>query len=372
MTELTRNIHNSIFGETPTNELLSMAFEKKKNYFGNTITYSPKVFIPLTTMCRDSCAYCTFVKSPKEGGTYLNEEEVKTIASAGNEAGCYEALFTLGDKPELKWDHASNELGKLGFSSTHQYLIHSMKQVNENFDLFPHANPGLMSIGEIIDLKKHSPSGGVMIESFSKKIYEKGKAHYKTESKYIDLRLETLSNAYEVKYPVTTGLLLGLTATKEEIVDDISNLISLLNKNLAIQEVILQNFRAKKNTLMKNSSEITNDLFLRIIATTRIYAPSHISIQVPPNLSPDINIFLKSGINDLGGISPITIDWVNPDHLWPNLNQLKNDISNTSQIMKKRLPVYPEFIKKEWLSSKIFEKVNNIIDTDGYPKETNE
>jgi len=372
MTELTRNIHKYIFGETPTNELLSIAFEKKKSYFGNTITYSPKVFIPLTTMCRDSCAYCTFVKSPKEGGTYLNEEEVKTIARAGNEAGCYEALFTLGDKPELKWDHASNELSKLGFSSTHEYLIYSMKQVNENFDLFPHANPGLMSIEEIIDLKKHSPSGGVMIESFSKKIYEKGKAHYKTESKYIDLRLETLSNAYEVKYPVTTGLLLGLTATKEEIVDDISNLISLLNKNSAIQEVILQNFRAKKNTLMKNSSEITNDLFLRIIATTRIFAPSHISIQVPPNLSPDINIFLKSGINDLGGISPITIDWVNPDHLWPNLNQLKNDISNTSQVMKKRLPVYPEFIKKEWLSRKNFEKANNIIDTDGYPKDNNE
>ena len=134
MTELTRNIHNSIFGETPTNELLSMAFEKKKNYFGNTITYSPKVFIPLTTMCRDSCAYCTFVKSPKEGGTYLNEEEVKTIASAGNEAGCYEALFTLGDKPELKWDHASNELSKLGFSSTHEYLIHIANAVRKHIE----------------------------------------------------------------------------------------------------------------------------------------------------------------------------------------------------------------------------------------------
>ena len=123
---------------------------------------------------------------------------------------------------------------------------------------------------------------------------------------------------------------------------------------------------------MKNNSEITNDLFLRIIATTRIYSPSHISIQVPPNLSPDINLFLKSGINDLGGISPLTIDWVNPDHLWPNINKLQLDISNTGQVLKKRLPVYPEFIKKEWLNSKIFEKVNNIIDTDGYPKEQNE
>tara|TARA_Y200000002_G_scaffold195176_1_gene161279 strand:+ start:4288 stop:5403 length:1116 start_codon:yes stop_codon:yes gene_type:complete len=371
MTELTRNVENSIFGAISTSELISIAFEKKKNHFGNTITYSPKVFIPLTTMCRDNCAYCTFVKSPKEGGTYLNEDEVLSIASAGNEAGCYEALFTLGDKPELKWGYAINQLEKLGFSSTHEYLIHSMKQVNEKFTLFPHANPGLMSIEEITDLKKYSPSGGVMIESFSKNIYKKGKAHYKTDTKYIDLRLETLSNAYEVKYPVTTGLLLGLTSTKKEIVEDISNLINLINKNLAIQEVILQNFRAKKNTIMKNSSEITNDLFLRIIATTRIYAPSHISIQVPPNLSPDINIYLKSGINDLGGISPLTIDWVNPDHLWPNIHKLKVDISNTDQIMKKRLPVYPEFIKKEWLNSRIFEKVNNIIDTDGYPRETN-
>ena len=229
-----------------------------------------------------------------------------------------------------------------------------------------------MSKQEIKELKKHSPSGGVMIESFSKNIYDKGKAHYKTDTKYIDLRLDTLNNALEEKYPVTTGLLLGLTSTKEEIVDDISNLIDYVKKNSAIQEVILQNFRAKKNTLMKNSSEITNDLFLRIIATTRIYAPSHISLQVPPNLSPDITIFLKSGINDLGGISPLTIDWVNPDHLWPNINKLKLDISSTGQVLKKRLPVYPEFIKKEWLNSKIFEKVNNIIDTDGYPKEHNE
>ena len=178
--------------------------------------------------------------------------------------------------------------------------------------------------------------------------------------------------AFEEKYPVTTGLLLGVTATKEEMVNDIANLITYMNENLAIQEVILQNFRAKKNTVMKNESEITNDLFLRIIATTRIYAPAHISLQVPPNLSPDIMIFLKSGINDLGGISPLTIDWVNPDHLWPNINKLKLDISSTGQVLKKRLPVYPEFIKKEWLNSKIYEKVNNIIDTDGYPKEHDE
>ena len=372
MTDLTRNINNSIFGSISTDELLAEAFEKKKEYFGNNITYSPKVFIPLTTMCRDNCGYCTFVKSPKEGGTYLNQDEVNSIAKAGDDMGCYEALFTLGDKPELKWDYALTQLEELGYSSTHEYLVSSMKNVNEKYNLFPHANPGLMTQLEIKELKKYSPSGGIMIESFSKNIYDKGKAHYKTNTKYIDLRLETLNNAFIEKYPVTTGLLLGLTSTKDEIINDISNLISYLNENLAIQEVILQNFRAKKNTLMRNSSEITNDLFLRIIATTRIYAPSHISLQVPPNLSPDIMKFLKSGINDLGGISPLTIDWVNPDHLWPNIKKLELDISSTGQVLKKRLPVYPEFIKKEWLNSKIFEKVNNIIDTDGYPRETNE
>ena len=156
------------------------------------------------------------------------------------------------------------------------------------------------------------------------------------------------------------------------MVDDVTNLILLIQNNKAIQEVILQNFRGKKNTIMKNNSEITNDLFLRIIATTRIYSPSHISIQVPPNLSPDINLFLKSGINDLGGISPLTIDWVNPDHLWPNIDKLKKDTSVTGQVLKKRLPIYPEFIKKEWLNDEIFEKVNNIIDTDGYPKDSHE
>ena len=372
MTELTRNIHDSIFGSMSTEELLAKAFEKKVDYFGDNITYSPKVFIPLTTMCRDNCGYCTFVKSPKQGGTYLNQADVISIAQAGDNAGCYEALFTLGDKPELKWNFALNQLSELGHSSTHDYLVNSMKVVNERFNIFPHANPGLMSRKEIKDLKKHSPSGGIMIESFSKNIHEKGKAHYKTKTKHIDLRLETLNYAFEEKYPVTTGLLLGVTATKEEMVNDIANLITYMNENLAIQEVILQNFRAKKNTVMKNESEITNDLFLRIIATTRIYAPAHISLQVPPNLSPDIMIFLKSGINDLGGISPLTIDWVNPDHLWPNINKLKLDVSSTGQVLKKRLPVYPEFIKKEWLNSKIYEKVNNIIDTDGYPKEHDE
>jgi FO synthase len=319
-------------------------------------------------LCQDSCAYCTFVKSPKEGGTYLNYEEVDAIASVGVSAGCYEALFTLGDKPELKWDFALEQLNTFGFSSTHEYLIENMKKIHNKHNIFPHANPGLMSRDEIINYKRFSPSGGLMLESYSPKLLEKGKAHYKAKTKQIELRLETLENAQEVKYPMTTGLLIGITETKDELIEDIFRLIETCNKNSAVQEIILQNFRAKQNTLMRNNAEVINDLFLRIIATVRIFLHGHISLQVPPNLLPEVEIYLTSGINDLGGISPKTIDWVNPDHLWPDIENLKNLTIKSGQSLIKRLPVYPKFINNEWLSPRVLEKVSNVIDKDGYPK----
>jgi len=319
-------------------------------------------------LCQDSCAYCTFVKSPKEGGTYLNYEEVDAIASVGVSAGCYEALFTLGDKPELKWDFALEQLNTFGFSSTHEYLIENMKKIHNKHNIFPHANPGLMSRDEIINYKRFSPSGGLMLESYSPKLLEKGKAHYKAKTKQIELRLETLENAQEVKYPMTTGLLIGITETKDELIEDIFRLIETCNKNSAVQEIILQNFRAKQNTLMRNNAEVINDLFLRIIATVRIFLHGHISLQVPPNLLPEVEIYLTSGINDLGGISPKTIDWVNPDHLWPDIENLEKLTLKSGQSLIKRLPVYPKFINNEWLSPRVLEKVSNVIDKDGYPK----
>ena len=244
-----------------------------------------------------------------------------------------------------------------------------MKRINDKYRLFPHANPGLMTKKEIKDFKNHSPSGGLMLETFSKNVMKRGKPHFNAKTKIIEDRLETINNAEEAKYPITTGLLLGITETKEELIQDIENLILFTRKNKSIQEIILQNFRAKRNTNMKNNSEIINDLFLRIIATVRILLPIHISLQVPPNLIPSIDKFLLSGINDLGGISPKTIDWVNPDHLWPDLNKLQNQIQNSGQFLKPRLPVYPSFINKEWLSEKMFEKVSNVINEDGYPKQ---
>ena len=369
MSTLDKKIENHVFGNIPTTELLNKAYEKKVKNFGKTITYSPKVFIPLTTLCQDSCAYCTFVKTPKEGGTYLSFEEVDAIANVGDKSGCFEALFTLGDKPEVKWNFAKEELERLGFSSTFDYLIENAKRVNENYHLFPHINPGLMSREEIKEYRQHSPSGGLMLESFSNNLSQKGKPHYGAKTKNIKLRLETLQNAMHEKYPMTTGMLLGITETKNEIIQDIHQLIETCNLNTSIQEVILQNFRAKQNTLMRNHSEIVNDLFMRIIATTRIFLPNHISLQIPPNLASNIKLFLKSGINDLGGISPKTIDWVNPDHNWPDLIELKNLIEESEQDLIPRLPVYPSYINKDWLSPNIYEKVSNVINENGYPKE---
>jgi FO synthase len=369
MAELSKNIANHLFGDITTNELTENAYSIKKQEFGTNISFSPKVFIPLTTLCQDSCGYCTFVKSPNQGGTYLNFEEVDAIGKVGDENNCYEALFTLGDKPEKKWEEARNQLKNFGFISTHDYLLENMKRINDKYRLFPHANPGLMTKKEIKDFKNHSPSGGLMLETFSKNVMKRGKPHFNAKTKIIEDRLETINNAEEAKYPITTGLLLGITETKEELIQDIENLILFTRKNKSIQEIILQNFRAKRNTNMKNNPEIINDLFLRIIATVRILLPIHISLQVPPNLIPSIDKFLLSGINDLGGISPKTIDWVNPDHLWPDLNKLQNQIQNSGQFLKPRLPVYPSFINKEWLSEKMFEKVSNVINEDGYPKQ---
>ena len=369
MAELSKNIADHLFGDITTNELTENAYSIKKQEFGTNISFSPKVFIPLTTLCQDSCGYCTFVKSPNQGGTYLNFEEVDAIGKVGDENNCYEALFTLGDKPEKKWEEARIQLKNFGFNSTHDYLLENMKRINDKYRLFPHANPGLMTKKEIKDFKNHSPSGGLMLETFSKNVMKRGKPHFNAKTKIIEDRLETINNAEEAKYPITTGLLLGITETKEELIQDIENLILFTRKNKSIQEIILQNFRAKRNTNMKNNPEIINDLFLRIIATVRILLPIHISLQVPPNLIPSIDKFLLSGINDLGGISPKTIDWVNPDHLWPDLNKLQNQIQNSGQFLKPRLPVYPSFINKEWLSEKMFEKVSNVINEDGYPKQ---
>ena len=359
-------INNLLYGSIATNELKSIAFEKKTKLFGNTITFSPKVFIPLTTLCRDHCSYCTFVKTPTEGGLYLTESEVLSIANSGQHYNCTEALFTLGDKPEIKWTEAREFLILNNCESTDQYLESMMQHVLDKTSLFPHANPGLMNEDEIKRFKMCSPSGGIMIESFSDRLLERGGPHYKCETKNSELRVETINAAESIKYPMTTGLLIGIGQNEEELVSDLMQIGNLARNNKCIQEVIIQNFVPKQNTLMSSFPEPDSDFFLRVIAVSRLILPDHVSLQAPPNLSQDFTTLLDSGINDLGGISPVTIDMVNPDKLWPNLDNLKQTVSNSNQELKSRLPIYPNFIEKEWLSPNIYEKVLDVIDENGY------
>ena len=365
-----KQIKELVYGDIPTQELKSIAFEKKKQLFGDNLSFSPKVFIPLTTLCQDHCSYCTFVKTPGEGGLYLTESEVLAIAKAGELSSCTEALFTLGDKPELKWKEAQEFLSLNHCISTDEYLLNMMKSIVNETTLFPHANPGLMTKKEIINFKKYSISGGVMIETFSNRLMERGNPHYKCTTKSPDLRVKTIKAANEIKYPMTTGLLIGIGQNEDEVVDDLWSIANLTREFECVQEVIIQNFVPKVNTLMANFPEPALDFFCRVVATSRIILPDQTSLQVPPNLTQDLSLLLDSGINDLGGISPLTIDLVNPDKLWPDLNSLSVKVQESNQKLRSRLPIYPDFINEDWLNPEMHERVKNAIDENGYTKFT--
>ncbi len=363
-------IKELVYGKISTEELKSIAFDKKKDIYSNILTFSPKVFIPLTTLCQDHCSYCTFVKTPSEGGTYLTESEVLAIAQAGESANCSEALFTLGDKPELKWNDAKEFLSLNQCDSTDEYLLNMMKSVIYETTLFPHANPGLMNEGEILNYRKYSVSGGLMVETFSSRLLTVGHPHYKCSTKSPDLRIKSIKAANNVKYPMTTGLLVGIGQNDNEVVEDLWGMYNLTTKFECIQEVIIQNFVPKVNTLMAHSPEPAFDFFCRLLAVTRIILPRKVAIQAPPNLTEDYSKLLDSGINDLGGISPLTIDWVNPDKLWPDLSTLSMIVEESNQKLMSRLPVYPDFIDQDWLSPEMYERVISIVDKNGYTEFT--
>ena len=245
-----------------------------------------------------------------------------------------------------------------------------MKSIVNETTLFPHANPGLMTKKEIINFKQYSISGGVMIETFSNRLMDRGNPHYKCTTKSPDLRVKTIKAANEIKYPMTTGLLIGIGQNEDEVVDDLWSIAKLTREFECVQEVIIQNFVPKVNTLMANFPEPALDFFCRVIATSRIILPDQTSLQVPPNLTQDLSLLLDSGINDLGGISPLTIDLVNPDKLWPDLNSLSVKVQESNQKLRSRLPIYPDFINEDWLNPEMHERVKNAIDENGYTKFT--
>ncbi len=332
---------------------------------GKTITYSRKVFIPLTTLCRDRCTYCTFAKPPGAGGLYLEPEEVRAVARAGDEAGCTEALFTLGDRPEDRWPQAADFLEAKGLGSTIEYVAAMSALVRSETSLFPHANPGLMGDADMQLLRPTNPSMGLMLENISPRLMEPGMPHHNCPDKEPALRVATIEAAGRNRVPFTTGILVGIGETPEEIVASLFALDDLASRTGAIQEVIIQNFRAKWDTPMRRSAEPVPRWFARVVALARWIMGAEANVQVPPNLTDQFEIYIDAGINDWGGVSPLTIDWVNPEAPWPHLEELRSRTEAAGHTLRPRLPVYPEFIDLEWIDPGLHPHIVAAADDDG-------
>ena len=333
------------------------------------ITFSKKVFIPLTELCRDVCHYCTFAKAPKRlKSPFLEPDEVISIAEKGKSQFCKEALFTLGEKPELRYKVAKDHLNRLGYKSTIDYLESMADLVFKETGLLPHLNPGNMTILEMEKLREVSVSMGVMLESSSKRLCEKGGAHYGSPDKSPEVRLQTLSNAGKLRIPITTGILIGIGETKEERVQSLLDIKRLDDEYGHIQEVIIQNFIPKKNTRMKNHSAASKDDLLWTLSVARIILGKEMNIQCPPNLNAGyLDQILNSGINDWGGISPVTIDHVNPESPWPQIKMLEKITNDQGMDLIERLAIYPEYLDdSSWFDKKLQSGILELSDSSGY------
>ena len=332
---------------------------------GKTVTYSRKVFIPLTTLCNDRCTYCTFAKPPGAGGVYLEPDEVLGVARAGDAADCTEALFTLGDRPEDRWPQARDFLDTRGLGSTIEYVAEMSALVRSETSLFPHANPGLLDDQAMRLLRPTNPSMGMMLENISLRLTEPGMPHHNAQTKQPARRVATIEAAGRQKVPFTTGILVGIGENHEEIVDSLFALRDLADTTGAIQEVIIQNFRAKADTPMRRSAEPVPRWFARVVAVARWIMGAEASVQVPPNLTEGYEIYLGAGINDWGGVSPLTIDWVNPEAPWPHLDELTSRTQAAGFELRPRLPVYPEYINEGWIDPDLLKDVSAAADNDG-------
>ena len=355
----------------PLDELCAEARALRDEGHGRLVTYSPKVFIPLTKLCRDVCHYCTFARPPRRGErAYLSIDEVLDIARAGAAAGCREALFTLGDKPELRYRAAREELDALGCKTTLEYLGRAAEMVLRETDLLPHLNPGVMTREDATGLRRASASMGLMVESTSPRLAERGGPHFGSPDKLPARRLETIAAAGEARVPFTTGLLIGIGESRAERVDALLAIRELADRHGHVQEVIVQNFRAKPGTRMADAPEPPLDELLWTIAVARIVLGPRAHLQAPPNLSyDDFPRLLDAGIDDWGGVSPVTIDHVNPEAPWPELDLLRRATESRGLELAPRLPVYPEWISGEWIDPDVLPSVLRASDSLGLARE---
>ncbi len=338
---------------------------------GRLVTYSPKVFIPLTTLCRDVCHYCTFARPPRRGErAYMSIDEVLAVARAGAAAGCREALFTLGDKPELRYRVAREELAAVGCASTLEYLGRAAEAVLEETGLLPHLNPGVMTRDDLAALRTVSASMGIMLETASDRLSARGGAHFGSPDKLPAVRLETIRAAGEARVPFTTGILIGIGETRAERIEALLAIRDLGERHGHVQEVIVQNFRAKPGTRMADALEPSLDELLWTIAVARTLLGPRWHVQAPPNLSyDDFPRLLDAGIDDWGGVSPVTIDHVNPEAPWPEVERLRAATESRGLELAPRLPVYPEWIDGEWIDPQVMPAVLRASDSLGLARE---
>ena len=316
---------------------------------GSTVTYSRKVFIPLTNLCRQKCGYCTFARGPKDPvARTMSPDEVLAVAEAGRRQGCKEALFSLGEKPEEIYDFVRDDLRRFGHETMVSYLREMCERVLSETGLLPHANPGIMSREEVASLRECNVSMGLMLETTSERLHGKGEAHFNCPGKIPEQRLETMRYAGEMGVAFTTGILIGIGETREERVDSLFAIKEVHQEFANIQEVIVQNFRVKEDIPMRHRDEPSVYEMLRTIATARLLLGPSMNIQAPPNLTPDAyGLYLLAGINDWGGVSPVTRDHINPEAPWPKLLELKEVTEEAGFELRERLAVYPEFAAKE-------------------------
>lgn len=355
---------------TPVEDLTAEADALSREGHGSVLTYSPKVFIPLTQLCRNVCHYCTFAHPPRKGDPcYLSIDEVLSIAEAGRKAGCLEALFTIGDKPELRYSAAKAELSRMGFETTAQYLEQACGAVLKSTGLLPHVNAGVLSRDEMARLRHVSASQGLMLESTSDRLSVKGGPHHGSADKVPAARLKVIAAAGELAIPFTTGLLIGIGETREERLDALVALKALHQRWGHIQEIIIQNFRAKAGTRMADAAEPPLDELLWTIAAARMIFGPHMSIQAPPNLSPgELRALATAGINDWGGVSPVTADHVNPEAPWPDRDLLREETAAVGKNLVERLTVYPGFVAKQdkWIDPAVVPHVLKLSDSVGF------
>ncbi|MBA3349565.1 MAG: 7,8-didemethyl-8-hydroxy-5-deazariboflavin synthase CofG, partial [Actinobacteria bacterium] len=356
-------------------DAIAAAGSMRDRFSGPRITFSKKVFIPLTKLCRDLCGYCTFVHPPRPGErAYLTLDEVLAIARAGEAAGCTEALFTLGDKPERKWEPARRELDGLGHATTIGYLADACRTVLENTSLLPHVNPGALTPEEVATLRPVSVSQGTMLETLSKRLVKRGMAHFGAPDKQPSVRLATLEAAGSMQVPFTTGILLGIGETWAERIDALLAIRASHRRHGHIQEVIVQNFRAKPEIAMAGHPEPEVDEIALAIALTRLILGPGIGVQAPPNLTPEAyGVYLEAGVSDWGGVSPVTPDHVNPEAPWPELESLRRVTEERGFLLVQRLPVYPAYCstpeaRARWIDRGLRPKILDATDAEGFTR----